>query len=222
VKTGGRAMNVRVRCPFCRRAITLNLKVLSKPWRAVADLAEALGLPDEVRERAEAIYRRALEMRLHLGRSKAAVGTGSLYLACRLAKLPVSFADISDVSGVDRKDVARCFRLLLRTFDISLPLIDPITYAAKIASSLNLSDGVKDLAAKVIRIALEGEVTAGKDPMGVAAAAVYIACVARNERITQKAIANVASITEVTIRNRCRALMTVNRIKELVGGVVGL
>jgi transcription initiation factor TFIIB len=42
--------------------------------------------------------------------------------------------------------------------------------------------------------------------MGLAAAALYIACVINNEKRTQKVIADAAGVTEVTIRNRYKGL----------------
>jgi transcription initiation factor TFIIB len=43
--------------------------------------------------------------------------------------------------------------------------------------------------------------------MGMAAAALYIACLQNNEKITQRSISEAAGVTEVTIRNRYKALI---------------
>ena len=40
----------------------------------------------------------------------------------------------------------------------------------------------------------------------MAAAAIYIACVQNNEKITQKNIAEAAGVTKVTVRNRYKTL----------------
>ena len=47
---------------------------------------------------------------------------------------------------------------------------------------------------------------AGKDPMGVAAASLYLACITTGEIKSQKEISIASGITEVTIRNRCVGL----------------
>nr|AIF11153.1 transcription factor TFIIB cyclin-related protein (TFIIB, GTF2B, SUA7, tfb) [uncultured marine thaumarchaeote KM3_50_F11] len=52
----------------------------------------------------------------------------------------------------------------------------------------------------------KNEVSAGKDPMGLAAAALYLACVKNDEDKTQRDIAEAANVTEVTIRNRYKGL----------------
>lgn len=169
-------------------------------------LSDRLTIPNSVKERAAIIYRKALKKGLVRGRSIAGIAAASLYLACRITHFPRSLTEIGDTSLVNKKDIARCYRLLLRTFDMRVPLIDPIKYAAKIVSLLDLSDNVRSLASKILREAIVNKATAGKDPMGVAAAAVYIACVVYNERRTQKSIANAAGVTEVTVRNRYRGL----------------
>ena len=61
-------------------------------------------------------------------------------------------------------------------------------------------------ATKVLRLAQEHEESAGKDPMGLAAAALYLSCVKNGEDITQRDIAEAANVTEVTIRNRYKGL----------------
>jgi Transcription initiation factor IIB (TFIIB) len=50
------------------------------------------------------------------------------------------------------------------------------------------------------------DLTSGRGPTGVAAAAIYIASIALNERRTQREVAEVAGVTEVTIRNRYKEL----------------
>ncbi len=46
----------------------------------------------------------------------------------------------------------------------------------------------------------------GKDPRGMAAAALYLACKINDVKATQKDIAYAAGTTEVTLRNRLRDL----------------
>ena len=44
--------------------------------------------------------------------------------------------------------------------------------------------------------------SAGKNPMGLGATVLYISCDRADENTSQKAIADAAGITEVTLRNR--------------------
>ncbi|MEK0367707.1 MAG: HTH domain-containing protein, partial [Nitrosopumilus sp.] len=69
-----------------------------------------------------------------------------------------------------------------------------------------ITEKTKRYATKVLKIAQENEESAGKDPMGLAAAALYLSCIRNNEDMTQRDIAEAANVTEVTIRNRCKGL----------------
>ncbi|MEM4295204.1 MAG: hypothetical protein QXS91_00090, partial [Candidatus Anstonellales archaeon] len=68
------------------------------------------------------------------------------------------------------------------------------------------STKVQKEAVKLIKKSLKKGLISGRGPTGVAAAAIYIAAAEQGERKTQKEVAEVAGVTEVTIRNRYREL----------------
>jgi len=169
-------------------------------------LADKLNVSDSVIEKAAYIYRKALERGLVRGRSISALIAASLYAACRDTETPRTLKDVSGVSNVKKKDVARCYRLLLREMDIRMPVVDPTKCISRIASKSGLSEKTKRKALDILRKAEETRTSAGKDPMGLAAAALYVACVILGENKTQKDVAEAAGVTEVTIRNRYKGL----------------
>ncbi|HDD25687.1 MAG TPA: transcription initiation factor IIB [Acidilobales archaeon] len=170
-------------------------------------LSESLGLPKTVKEEAALIYRKAVEKGLIRGRSIESVVAAAIYIACRKYRIPRSLDEIASYTKAGRKDVARCYRLLLRDLGIKIPMSDPADYVPRIANVLGLSGDVIKSAIEILRKAREVGVTAGKDPAGLAAAAVYIAAQLYDERRTQKEVANVAGVTEVTVRNRYKELI---------------
>jgi transcription initiation factor TFIIB len=169
-------------------------------------IADKLGVSDAVIEKAAWIYRKALEKGLVRGRSISALIAAALYASCRATETPRTLKDIAAVSNVKRKDIARCYRLLLRELDIKMPVVDPIKCIARIASRAGLSERTKRRSIEILKKAEETKTTAGKDPMGLAAAALYVACVLEGENKTQKDVAEAAGVTEVTIRNRYKGL----------------
>jgi transcription initiation factor TFIIB len=62
-------------------------------------------------------------------------------------------------------------------------------------------------AVEFLRHAKQIRVTLGKDPEGLAAAALYLAAILVGERRTQREIACVTSVTEVPVRNRYKELV---------------
>ncbi len=176
---------------------------------ALAELdrvASALGLPDNVKESAALLYRRAVKEELIRGRLIESVVAAVIYAICRLQGIPRTRGEIARVSGVEEKEIGRAYRFLKAELKLDVPLIDPAQYVPKFASSLHLGPEVQQEAIKLIRKALKKGLISGRGPAGVAAAALYIASAMHGEKKTQKEVAEVAGVTEVTIRNRYREL----------------
>ena len=170
-------------------------------------MASALGLPENVRETASVIYRRALDEDLLPGRSIEGVSTASVYAAARQAGVPRSLDEITDVSRVEKSEIARTYRYVVRELGLEVQPADPESYVPRFASSLELSDEAEHRARKLLQNAKEQGVHSGKSPVGLAAAAVYAAALLTNEKTTQAAVSEVADISEVTIRNRYHELL---------------
>jgi len=165
-------------------------------------MASALGVPRSVREVASVIYRRALKQDLIRGRSIEGVATGCLYAACRKEGIPRSLEEIADVSRVERKEIGRTYRYVARELSLGMEPVDPKKYVPRFCSELELSEEVQAKAYEIIDKTTEKGLLSGKSPTGYAAAAIYAASLLCNEKRTQREVANVAQVTEVTIRNR--------------------
>ena len=170
-------------------------------------MASALGLPDNVRETASVIYRRALDEDLLPGRSIEGVATSSLYAAARQAGTPRSLDEISSVSRVEKDEVARTYRYVVRELKLEIQPADPESYVPRFASDLGLSDEAERRARALLDTAKRQGIHSGKSPVGLAAAAVYAASLLTNEKVTQSQVSDVANISEVTIRNRYHELL---------------
>jgi transcription initiation factor TFIIB len=170
-------------------------------------MASALGLPENVRETASVIYRRALNEDLLPGRSIEGVATSSLYAAARQAGTPRSLDEISGVSRVGKDEIARTYRYVVRELNLEIQPADPESYVPRFASDLGLSDEAERRARQLLSTAKEQGVHSGKSPVGLAAAAVYAAALLTNEKVTQSEVSEVANISEVTIRNRYHELL---------------
>jgi transcription initiation factor TFIIB len=159
-----------------------------------------------IREKAAIIYRKALDKGLVRGRSISSITAAALYASCRKSGTSRTLREIAEASLASKKDVARCYRMLLKELDFNMPIANPLTYVSKIAEKNGISGKTQGVAIAILGEAKLRRFSAGKDPMGMAAAAIYIACLQQNEKITQKDIAEVAGVTEVTVRNRYKEL----------------
>ncbi|CQR49818.1 MULTISPECIES: transcription initiation factor IIB [Haloferax] len=172
-------------------------------------MASALGLPENVRETASVIYRRALNDDLLPGRSIEGVATAALYASARMAGTPRSLDELEKVSRVDKMELTRTYRYIVRELKLEIKPADPEQYVPRFASELGLSDEAERQARQLLRDAKETGVHSGKSPVGLAAAAVYAAALLTNEKVTQSEVSTVADISEVTIRNRYKELLEV-------------
>ncbi|WP_251330359.1 transcription initiation factor IIB [Haloplanus pelagicus] len=170
-------------------------------------MASALGLPENVRETASVIYRRALADDLLPGRSIEGVATSALYAAARQAGTPRSLDEIATVSRVDKDEIARTYRYVVRELGLEIQPADPEQYVPRFASELDLSDESERRARDLLKTAKDQGVHSGKSPVGLAAAAIYAAALLTNEKVTQSEVSEVANISEVTIRNRYHELL---------------
>jgi transcription initiation factor TFIIB len=178
-------------------------------------MASALGLPENVRETASVIYRRALDEDLLPGRSIEGVATASLYAAARQANTPRSLDEVSNVSRVGKDEIARTYRYVVRELGLEIEPADPKSYLPRFASDLDLSDEVERRARQLLDSAAEAGVHSGKSPVGLAAAAIYAASLLCNEKVTQNEVSEVANISEVTIRNRYHELLEAEKDLEV-------
>jgi transcription initiation factor TFIIB len=170
-------------------------------------MSSALGLPQNVRETASVIYRRALSEDLLPGRSIEGVASAAVYAAARQAGNPRSLDEIVHVSRVEKMELTRTYRYIVRELELEVAPADPLSYVPRFSSDLGLSDGAERRARDLIEAAKADGLLSGKSPVGIAAAAVYAASLLCNEKVTQSQVSEVADISEVTIRNRYKELL---------------
>ncbi len=171
-----------------------------------------LGLPEHVAETASLIYRKVWDQGLSRGRKINQLSAASVYLASRQCgstnhELLRTLKEIENVSGVPRVKIGKGYRLLLKNLGYLSPKQKPEGYVSRILKLLGITGQTEKIVYETLKAAREAKLTAGKGPVGRAAAACYIASTLTGERKTQQEIARAANITEVTIRNRAKDLM---------------
>ncbi len=179
---------------------------LSIALTEIKRIGSYLNLPEGILEEAAALYRKAVEKGLIRGRLIEAVVAAIIYAVCRIYGIPRTLDEIAEASGLSKKDIGRTYRFIVSELKLKVPLTNPVYYVPKFASALGLSGEVQEEAIRILQKAIEKGLLSGRGPTGVAAAAVYIAALLKGERRTQKEVAEVAGVTEVTIRNRYREL----------------
>jgi len=173
----------------------------------ISKIANSLSLPKNILETASVIYRKAVRERLIRGRSIQGVTAAAIYVACRQCGLARTLDEIALASNINKKEVGRSYRFLVKELDYFIPPVKPSQYITKFSNQLTMQGKVEEIAHKILTAAKELKLTSGRGPTGIAAAASYIASVLTGERKTQREIAEIAQVTEVTIRNRYKELV---------------
>ncbi len=207
IPTRNRAQIYRLR-KWARRIRISNAteRSLAIAFSELDRMASGMGLPRTVRETAAMIYRKAALKKLVRGRSIEGVITAALYAACRQCHVPRTLDEISNIAHLSRKEIGRTYRYVSRELGLKLLPTSPEDYISRFCSELKLSGDVRAKTLEILQEAARRELTSGRGPTGMAAASLYIASVLCGERRTQREIADVAGVTEVTIRNRYKEI----------------
>ena len=191
---------------FRTQAHTSTDRNLRQAFEHLDKLKDKLGLSDAIIEKTAYIYRKAQENGMVRGRTINSVLAASLYIACRELEVSRTLKDIAAISNIKRKELARMYRLMFFKLDVKIPMVDPLKCIAKISNKINLSEKTKRQAIIIMSDVTKKEISAGKDPMGIAATVLYLSCLKNDEYRSQIDIASAAGVTEVTIRNRFKDL----------------
>nr|MDO8084364.1 TFIIB-type zinc ribbon-containing protein [Candidatus Sigynarchaeum springense] len=168
-------------------------------------VCSALGVPRLVAETAATYYRKVQKMNVLRGRSISGFVGACVYLACRTSKIPRSVDDIyKDMPETTDRDIRICYRVLIGELKVRVPKISAAALLPRYTSVLALPQETCNLAERML-VAFEARNnTAGKDPKGLIAAAIYLACKMRDEETAQKRVATACGVTEVTLRSRIK------------------
>jgi len=194
-------------------AIERNLKLALAELKRVSSY---LKLPKSVEEESARIYTLAVQRGLVRGRSMESVVAGALYAACRRHDVPRTLDELSEASGIEKKEIGRTYRFVTRELGITILPSNPADYIPRFSSALKLSPETQSHAVEILEKAQKAELTSGRGPTGIAAAALYVASLIHGEKRTQREVADVAGVTEVTIRNRYKELLEKLKLEKEV------
>ncbi|MFX1479429.1 MAG: transcription initiation factor IIB family protein [Promethearchaeota archaeon] len=167
-----------------------------------------LNLPTHVKEEGMRLYIEAFKRKLLRGRSINAMAAACLYLACRAKDIPRTLQEILDESSVKAKEVRRSMSVLVRELNLKTQSTDPVALIPRYISDLGLDAEIEGLTNKIL-IAYNSRFSiGGKDPKGLCAGAIYLACRIRELEVTQQQIVDAVGVTEVTLRSRYKELKT--------------
>ena len=190
-----------------KRLIKSKDRNLSFALSELQRIVSFLNLPKPIHEKIARYYEEAVNKGLVRGRSIESVVASLTYAVSREFDSPRTLDEIAESSGVEKREIGRTYRYIARELKIRILPANPITFIPRFCSMLGLSDSIQAKSIEILKRAKQHDITSGKGPTGVAAAAIYIATVLIGEKRTQREVADIVGVTEVTIRNRYKELI---------------
>jgi len=158
--------------------------------------AGQMGLPGDIRKHVAYLYKKVLEASMLRGRSSESMLAATTYAACREMALPRTLDEIASYFTVKKRDVGRDYRFMKRELHLSIGLQSPHLYLPKMCAELGLGIETQQKAKEILE-----EAKSSRGPLSQVSGAVYMASIIKNERRTQREVADAAGVTEVTVRN---------------------
>ncbi|NHI94261.1 MAG: transcription initiation factor IIB [Candidatus Lokiarchaeota archaeon] len=188
---------------------TWHQKNLSIAMNEIRRICSQLHLPEYVNESAATLYRKVYKKDLLKGRSIKSMVAAAVYIICRQNNVPLPLKSITNLSLESEKTIRKAYRTILQELNLKVNSVDAMTLISRIGGELKITNKIEKDAQLLIEKAKENKLLVGKDPKGIAAAAIYIASIQNGKRRSQTSVAKAANVTEVTLRNRYKELVEI-------------
>lgn len=182
---------------------------LDKALKYLNNFGDKLYLSPPVMENAAYIYRKAAMRKLAKGRSTVSLVAASIYAACREISIPKTISDIAYVCNIPSKEIMSHYKLILKELSLKIPVIQGIDYVTLISNRLKLTEKTKREALRIFSLVQHSRISIGKNPRAFAGAIIYIASQDSNEFLRQVEVCQVADISTVSLRKRCKEIKTI-------------
>jgi transcription initiation factor TFIIB len=182
---------------------------LDKALKYLNNFGDKLYLSPAVMENAAYIYRKAAMRKLAKGRSTVSLVAASIYAACREISIPKTISDIANICNIPSKEIMSHYKLILKELSLKIPVIQGIDYVTLISNRLKLTEKTKREAIRIFSLVQHSRISIGKNPRAFAGAIIYIASQDCNEFLRQVEVCQVADISTVSLRKRCKEIKTI-------------
>jgi len=189
------------------RSVSSSDRALINAFRSISNMCDRINLPKTINDRANQLFKMVHDGRSLKGRSNEAIASACLYIACRQEGVPRTFKEIVAVSTVSKKEIGRCFKLIIKAHDTTVEIITTGDFMHRFCGTLELAKDVQKAATHIAKKSVDLDIVPGRSPISVAAAAIYMASQASNDKRSQKEIADIAGVADVTIRQSYKLML---------------
>ncbi|CAB3398218.1 unnamed protein product [Caenorhabditis bovis] len=189
-----------------RKSMNNSDRQMTQAMSLIREMGERIHLTKTLQDSASRIFKDVLDSRALRGKNNEAQAAACLYIACRKDGVPRTFKEICAVSRVSKKEIGRCFKLIVKNLETNLEQITSADFMSRFCGNLHLPNSVQGAATRIAKRAVEMDLVAGRTPISIAAAAIYMASQASNDKKTAKEIGDVAGAAEITVKQTYKLL----------------
>ncbi len=190
-----------------KSSVSSSDRTLINAFRTIAAMCDRINLPRTIMDRANTLFKMVHDGHKLKGRSNEAIAAACLYISCRQEGVPRTFKEIVAVSTVSKKEIGRCFKLILKAHDTNVEIITTGDFMHRFCATLGLARPVQKAATHIAKKAVDLDVVPGRSPISVAAAAIYMASQASEDKRLQREIAEIAGVADVTIKQSYKLML---------------
>lgn len=184
-----------------------NDRALVQAFSEIRLMSSRLNASTAIVDRANTLFKKMTDTRALRGRSTEANCAACLYIACSQEGAARTFREICAVCTVSKKQIGKSFKLILRALNTSVDIMKTGDFMSRFCSNLDLDHKTQLVATTVARQAVDLDVVTGRVPVTVAAAAIYLTCLALDIDKSPKEIGDVAGVAETTIKQTIKSMV---------------
>ncbi|KAI1172901.1 cyclin-like protein [Nemania sp. FL0916] len=193
-----------------------NNTTLLAAYREISNFCDAMNISKTTQDAAKHIFKMTDDAKFFKGKPTEAVIAGCIFIACRQHGAARTFREIHALTKVPKKEIGRTFKMLEKflqddrnkTAPPTLSATNATELCARFCSGLRFSNS--HLMARISSDLCEKSSSlknlAGRSPLSVAAACIYMISHLMGESRTSKQIAAVAGVSDGTIKTAYRFL----------------
>ncbi|CAD6190009.1 unnamed protein product [Caenorhabditis auriculariae] len=190
-----------------RKSMNNTDRQMTQAMGVIRDMSARINLPKNIEDNAARIFKDVLDSKALRGKNNEAQAAACLYIACRKDGVPRTFKEICAVSHVSKKEIGRCFKLIIKSLETNLEQITSADFMSRFCANLGLANSIQSAATRIAKRAVDMDLVAGRSPISIAAAAIYLASQASSDKRTAKDIGDIAGAAEVTIKQTYKLLL---------------
>ncbi|CAI5451014.1 unnamed protein product [Caenorhabditis angaria] len=189
-----------------RKSMNNSDRQMTQAMSLIREMGERIHLTKNIQDNAARIFKDVLDSKALRGKNNEAQAAACLYIACRKDGVPRTFKEICAISQVSKKEIGRCFKIIIKNLETNLEQITSADFMSRFCGNLSLPNSIQAAATRIAKRAVEMDLVAGRTPISIAAAAIYMASQASAEKRNAKEIGDVAGAAEITVKQTYKLL----------------